>query len=111
MQPKPKFIRLRPTTIRSILVAACLLASSASIAAEPEFIGQPLPVGTHPQSLPSTPNEPDWQTIPLDGLSANRASQILTEASLEDEPITTRGAKEVALYKQISPSVVYVSRK
>jgi S1-C subfamily serine protease len=71
-------------------------------------MGHPLPVGTHPQSLPSVPNEPDWDAIPLDGLSTSRASQILADASNEEEPITTRGAKEIGLYKQISPNVVLV---
>jgi hypothetical protein len=44
--------------------------------------------------------------MPLDGLSASRARQIL--GSLDDEPVTTRGAKEIGLYKQVSPSVVLV---
>ena len=98
--------RSRPTAIRRDLGDNLLIDLRHSIAAEQEVIGQPLPVGTHPQSLRSAPKEPDWQTFALDGLSATRASQIL--ASLDDEPITTRGAKEVGLYKQISPSVVLV---
>ena len=106
MQGNPRFFRSRSAAIRATLVVTCLLISDTSIAAEQEVIGQPLPVGAHPQSLQSAPKEPDWQTLALDGLSASRASQIL--ASLDDEPITTRGAKEVGLYKQISPSVVLV---
>jgi S1-C subfamily serine protease len=100
---------LHQMPIRSVLVSACLLMAGSATAVEQEVIGQPLPAGTNPQSLPTAPREPDWQTISLNGLSAGRASQILTEASLEDEPIKTRGLKEVALYKRISPSVVLVA--
>ena len=107
MQPKPNFCGSRQTAIRAVLAAACLLISGASIAAEQEFLGQPLPVGTHPQSLPSIPKVPDWQTITLDGLSASRLSQVL-EASLDEEVFKTRGAKEIGLYKKIAPSVVQV---
>jgi S1-C subfamily serine protease len=109
MHPNANLFGLHQVATSWVLAVACVFLSGASIPAEQEVIGQPLPVGTHPESLPTAQREPDWQAMWLNALPAGRASQILTEAALEDEPITTRGVKEVGLYKRISPSVVLVA--
>jgi S1-C subfamily serine protease len=50
---------------------------------------------------------PEWQSATV-GLSGNRIAEILSKASLNQKTITTRGRKEVTLYRKAAPSVVLV---
>jgi S1-C subfamily serine protease len=94
----------------TLSAAIYVMAGSASIAADVEQIGRPLPTGTQPL-LPSDhatiPVSPEWQSATV-GLSGNRIAEILSKASLNQKTITTRGRKEVTLYKKAAPSVVLV---
>jgi S1-C subfamily serine protease len=90
--------------------AIYVLAGNAGIAAGGEQIGRPLPSGTQtpPPSAQTTASAPpEWQSATV-GLSGNRIAEILSKASLNQKTITTRGRKEVSLYRKAAPSVVLV---
>jgi S1-C subfamily serine protease len=92
----------------ALTVTACVVFTDASVADEAEAIGEPLPSGTEPSSIPaelSVSEPPEMQSLAFPG---ERVAKTLSQASLKKEDVVTRGATEKGVYKKASPSVVIV---
>ncbi len=78
----------------ALTVVTYIVFTDASLADKVEAIGEPLPSGTEPSSIPaelpiSEPSE--MQRLALPGA---RVAETLSQASLEKEDVLTRGAAE-----------------
>ena len=90
------------------LMAPSCVFIDASVADEVEAIGEPLPSGTEPSTIPaalSISEPPEMKSLALPG---ERVAETLSQASLEKEDVVTRGATEKSVFKNAAPSVVIV---
>ena len=76
-------------------------------AADDGFMGQPLPTGQPTRQTTSV--IADWQSVVLDGLQSNVIRDTLAKVVPDHKVVKTRGAKDVAIYKNASSSVVLVA--
>jgi S1-C subfamily serine protease len=82
--------------------------TDATVADEAEAIGEPLPSGTEPSSIPaelSISEPPEMKSLALPG---ERVADTLSQASSVKEDVVTRGATEKNVFKKAAPSVVIV---
>jgi S1-C subfamily serine protease len=95
--------------ILRILMCAALLSASQSIAAELEYIGKALPqaAGTETSRLELA----DWSSVALEELPGKIIANTLANTAREPEVPTTRGRKEIELYRNAAPAVVLVVTK
>ena len=92
----------------ALTVTACVVFTDASVADEAEAIGEPLPSGTEPSSIPaeiSVSEPPEMQSLALPG---ERVVEALSQVSSDKKSVTTRGARESNAYEKAAPSVVLV---
>jgi S1-C subfamily serine protease len=92
-------------------MAVCIVSSTASFAGEGDEIGKPVPSGTQPSSIPaeiSIPTPPQWQSLTF-GFPGKRIAEILSKPVSGSRSVTTRGAREINVYKKAAPSVVLVT--
>jgi len=92
---------------RVILAAATLLVTSQGWSAPLDGVGQPLPVA--PSAAAAAPADlPDWQSPVLDDLPARVIRGALAQPLADQGALTTRGAKEIGLYRAAAPAVVLI---
>ena len=105
------FVRQTSRLLRFVAPTALYLAScSAGFGAEAVAIGEPLPTGTEPSSLPaefSRPAPPEWQSLAF-GVPTKRIAETLSQGPPSEEIVITRGVRERSLYEKAAPSVVLV---
>jgi S1-C subfamily serine protease len=92
---------------RFIIAAAALLVTSQAWSAPPDAIGQPLPAA--PSAGAVAPDAlPDWQSPVLDDLPASVIRDALARPLADEGALTTRGAREIGIYRAAAPSVVLI---
>jgi S1-C subfamily serine protease len=94
------------TNGRLILAIFCLLAFAGKANSQLEYVGQPVPPGAKPHDAPI--ERPDLDTLSLDGPSGKTILDALGRGFADQGALTTRGAKDIELYRAASPSVVVV---
>jgi S1-C subfamily serine protease len=93
-------------THRLLIAILCLLAFSGKAYSQLDSMGQPLPAGEMPQN--KSTERPDLETVPLDGLSGKAILGSLRRGFADQGSLQTRGAKDIEIYRTLSPSVVVV---
>ena len=92
---------------RLILAAAALLVISQGWSAELGSMGQALPAV--PSAGAAAPTAlPDWQTPALDDLPTSVIRDALARPLADGGALTTRGPREIGLYRAAAPSVVLI---
>jgi S1-C subfamily serine protease len=92
--------------IRVIITAVALLVTSQAWCGELDAIGQALPAA--PAAVAAAPTAlPDWQSPALD-LPTSVIRDVLAKRVADDGALTTRGAREIGLYRTAAPSVVLI---
>ncbi len=93
--------------VRLILAAAALLVTSQGWSAELDSMGQTLPAA--PAAGAAAPKAlPDWQSPVMDDLPGRVIRDALAKQLADEGALTTRGAKDISLYRAAAPSVVLI---
>lgn len=89
-----------------ICIAFSFVSASLCLAAEQKNIGKSMPLGTATQRVDTVSTE--WESVASEGLSGKTIKKALSRRIGDRGNASTRGPKEIELYKTTSPAVVLV---
>jgi S1-C subfamily serine protease len=97
--------------LRVLFCAFCagLLSTSQSAATDLEYLGKELPQAAGSEA--SRLEMPAWTSVALEELPGKVIANTLANAARTPEALTTRGRKEIELYRSAAPAVVLVITK
>ncbi len=91
---------------RVALASAGIFFTTACFGANLEYMGKSFPEGAGP----ATARAPyaDWQSVALDGLPDKVIRAALTWPLVDQGALTTRGPKDIGIYRAAAPAVVLI---